>query len=120
MAAARFALVIFAAFAAFLLASQSASADPACAQVANNTANWMPGSIRAPGTQAVGFRIGANQSAYVCMDIDVPHGTPIEVVIKSGWGLPIGKCDIPVGGRLEIERRKSGSGDETVIRVSCG
>jgi hypothetical protein len=100
-----------------------AAADPACIEVANNTAFWMPGSIRAPGTKAIGFKIDANRSRYVCLSLDLPRGTPLEVMIKSGWGLPIGTCDLPlgvIGVRVQIDRIPGETSDENVVKVHCG
>jgi hypothetical protein len=101
----------------------TAATQPACIEVANNTDYWMPGSIRAPGTPPVGFRIDGNQSRYVCMSLDLPKGTPLEIMIKSGWGLPIGTCGLPVGVvgvRVQIERETNSRTQESVIRMLCG
>jgi len=103
--------------------AQSAAADPACIEVANNTAFWMPGSIRAPGTKAIGFKIEGNRSRYVCLSLDLPKGTPIEIMIKSGLGLPIGTCGLPVGYvgiRVQIVRQFDPASEENVVKVLCG
>ena len=100
-----------------------AAADPACLEVSNDTDYWMPGSMRAPGTPPVGFKIDGNRSRYVCLSLDLPKGTPLEIMIKSGWGMPIGTCDLPLGAvgvRVQIERETSPTTQESVVRLHCG
>jgi hypothetical protein len=100
-----------------------AAAEPACLEVANNTDYWMPGSMRAPGTPPVGFKIEGNQSRYVCLSLDLPKGTPLEIMIKSGWGMPIGTCGLPlgvIGVRVQIERQTDPVTQESVVRLLCG
>ena len=115
-------LLIAAAPAATALRPAPAAAEPACIEVANNTDYWMPGSIRAPGTPALGFKINGNQSRYVCLSLDLPKGTPLEIMIKSGWGMPIGTCDLPLGVagvRAQIQRETSPTTQESVVRLLC-
>ena len=102
---------------------RQAAADPACIEVANNTPYWMPGSIRGPNTHALGFRIDGNESRYVCLSLDVPKGTPLEVMIKSGMGIPVGTCDLPsatAGVRVQIDREIDPATQVGVVKIVCG
>ena len=89
-----------------------AAADPACLEVANNTDYWMPGALESADHDPVGFHFEARHTTRACMrDLLLP-GTILKVVIKSGWGLPIGTCRLQSGGAMRIVRRPDASGTD--------
>ncbi len=83
-----------------------------CVDVINDTDYWMPGALESADHDPVGFHFEARHTTRACMrDLLLP-GTILKVVIKSGWGLPIGTCRLQSGGAMRIVRRPDASGTD--------
>ena len=91
---------------------------PACVDVSNDTPYWMPGALWVQNIGPVGVRFDANQTTHACMDGVMPPDMTMEVIVKSGWGLPIGECHILPGGRMRIERGPDNHG-KVETRLIC-
>lgn len=95
-----------------------ATPAPVCVDVLNDTLYWMPGEIEVPGGARTDFHFQAKSVTRACLGDRVAPGMPVRVVIKSGWGLPIGFCRLKAGQSMRIERRPDKSGTEQT-RLVC-